>query len=104
MHLWHAVKVQYSQGTGWRVVMLYFSVQMMHDLFSCVDAVSVVVVVVVISIYILVVYVVVGRGISNKNHFYLICGFQVRLCFMVICFFYYLVYQLYHRFAVNMFF
>jgi hypothetical protein len=74
VHLWHAVKVQYSQGTAWRVVRLYFSVQMMHDLFSWVGSV-VVADAVDISIYILVVYVVVGRGISNKNHFYLICGF-----------------------------
>ena len=69
MHLWHAVKVQYSQGTGWRVVMLYFSVQMMHDLFSCVDAVSVVVVVVVISIYILVVLCSSWSGYIKQKSF-----------------------------------
>jgi len=63
VHLWHAVKVQYSQGTGWRVVRLYFSVQMMHDLFSwVVSCVSVSVVVAdavsvdVISIYIFLLF------------------------------------------------
>jgi hypothetical protein len=56
VHLWHAVKVQYSQGTGWRVVRLYFSVQMMHDLFSWANAVSVVGAV-DISIYIFLLFI-----------------------------------------------
>ncbi len=56
VHLWHAVKVQYSQGTGWRVVRLYFSVQMMHDLFSWVVSCVSVANAVDISIYIFLLF------------------------------------------------
>jgi hypothetical protein len=56
VHLWHAVKVQYSQGTGWRVVRLYFSVQMMHDLFSWAGSWVGAVSVDVISIYIFLLF------------------------------------------------